>query len=246
MKAIMLAAGRGSRLAGDDPDHPPKSLLKFGGKTLLERHVEILKAEGVLSLALVVGYRARDIRTELKRIGAGSFVETIDNPDFHQGTTVSLWCARDVLVSGETVLFMDADVLYHPDLLRRLTKAPQGDRMLLDRDFGDGDEPVKLCVDQGRVVEFRKGALADADLVGEWPGFLTLTPTTARVVAEILNEFVAGGRRAAPMEDVIREVALNRCPDAFAIEDITGLPWIEIDFPEDVARAEKEILPLLP
>ena len=246
MKAIMLAAGRGSRLFGDNPDPPPKSLLEFGGKTLLERHVEVLKAEGVDSLALVVGYRAEDIRDELERVGAHGFAETIDNPDFREGTAVSLWCARDVLVSGAPVLFMDADVLYHPDLLRRLTAPPPGDRILLDRNFDAGDEPVKLCVREGQVVEFRKGAVADGDQVGEWPGFLTLAPATARVVAETLDAFIERGRRDAPMEEVIREVALDRCPGTFAVEDITGLPWIEIDFPEDLARAEKEVLPLLP
>ncbi len=246
MKAIMLAAGRGSRLFGDDPDPPPKSLLEFGGKTLLERHVDALKAEGVDGLALVVGHRAEDIRTELERIGANGFVETIDNPDFREGTAVSLWCARGVLVSGAPVLVMDADVLYHPDLLRRLTAPPPGDRMLLDRNFDAGDEPVKLSVTQGHVVGFGKGAAAGGDLVGEWPGFLTLAPATARVVADTLDQFVDGGRRDAPMEEVIREVALDRCPGAFTVEDVTGLPWIEIDFPEDLARAEKEVLPLLP
>lgn len=246
MKAIMLAAGRGRRLSGDASGLPPKSLLKFGGKTLLERHVEVLRAEGIDSLTLVVGYRAEDLIAEIARLGAGDFIETAHNPDFHDGTIVSLWCAREVLRSGEPILFMDADVLYHPDLLRRLITQPVTDRLLLDRDLDPDDEPVQIRLKQGQVVAFGKGVQDDCDVAGEWPGFLALSPSTARVVADTLDSYVNDGRRDAPMEDVIRDVALKLLPGVFQVEDITGLPWIEIDFPEDLARAEKEILPRLP
>lgn len=242
----MLAAGRGSRLSGGDGELPPKSLLKFGGKTLLERHIELLRAEGIGGLTLVVGYRAEDLDAEIERLGAGAFVETVHNPDFLEGTIVSLWCARNVLRSGEPVLFMDADVLYHPELLRRLAASPVTDRLLLDQNLEAGDEPVQVRLKQGRVVEFSKGAQTACDVAGEWPGFLSLTAATAHVVADTLDEFLNAGQRNIPMEDVIREVALNVRAGTFQVEDITGLPWIEIDFPEDLARAEEEILPRLP
>jgi choline kinase len=45
-------------------------------------------------------------------------------------------------------------------------------------------------------------------------------------------------------EDPLRDVILE-APDVFGFEDITGLPWIEIDFPEDVVRARTEVLPRL-
>ena len=46
MKAVMLAAGRGTRLSGFDETHVPKSLLRFGGQTLLARHLAALPAPG--------------------------------------------------------------------------------------------------------------------------------------------------------------------------------------------------------
>jgi choline kinase len=246
MKAIMLAAGRGSRLSGDNPDHPPKSLLQFGGLSLLERHIQVLRAVGIEQLTLVVGYRAHDLRAELARIGAEDFVETVDNPDFYDGTGVSLFCARETLQSGARVLFMDADVLYHPDLIERLVASPNENCFLLDQNFEDSDEPVRLCIKNGRVVEFRKAVDMDCDLVGEWPGFLTVGPQIARTVCGVLERSIKSGDRAAPMEEAIREVAMTAPAHTFRIEDITGLPWIEIDFPEDLVRAEAEILPNLP
>ena len=52
------------------------------------------------------------------------------------------------------------------------------------------------------------------------------------------------GRYEEPYEEAIRDLLLET-PDAFGYEDITGLPWIEIDFPEDIQRAQNEILPQL-
>ena len=105
---------------------------------------------------------------------------------------------------------------------------------------------MRLCVKSGQVVEFRKGADVDCDLVGEWPGFLTLEPQTARAVCDSLERTIRAGNRDAPMEEAIREVAMRAPAGTFWIEEITGLPWIEIDFPEDLKRAETEILPKLP
>ncbi|MBI3113176.1 MAG: NTP transferase domain-containing protein [Rhodospirillales bacterium] len=61
MKAVMLAAGVGRRLYGDENDNLPKALLEFDGKTLLERHVRILLDNGVDELVLVVGHRKEDL-----------------------------------------------------------------------------------------------------------------------------------------------------------------------------------------
>ena len=56
MKAIILAAGRGKRL-GKRAAGRPKSLLEFGGKSLLERHIDILRANHVTHITLVIGYQ---------------------------------------------------------------------------------------------------------------------------------------------------------------------------------------------
>jgi choline kinase len=243
MHAIMLAAGMGIRLTGGDDSISPKALLMFGGKTLLERHLEVLRAAGVESLTIVVGYHRDEIEAEIARLGAGDYVSTIHNPDYRYGSLVSLWHARHVLASGRDVLFMDADVLYDPQLVTRLVrKAPN--RILLDRDFEPGDEPVKLCLVNGAPVEFRKKVERSYDTVGEWPGFLAFSAETANKVAAELQDFVDRGLRQEPYEEAFRAVMLAD-PRSFAIEDITGVPWIEIDFPADIVRAERQILPRL-
>ncbi len=244
MKAIMLAAGLGSRLYGQDDDHPHKSLLRFGGKSLIERHVDILRACGVKELVLVTGFRADTLLAEVARIGATDFVRPVLNPDYRRGSVVSLWYARQTLLDGDSCLCMDADVLYHRGLIERLIASPHETCMLLDRDFEAGEEPVKLCIRDGKPVEFRK-AIGDikADFMGEWPGFLKLSPKAARALVAAMQDFVAGPGADKPMEEAIREIMLNGKGGKFGWEDVTGLPWIEIDFPGDVGRARDMILP---
>ena len=243
MKAIMLAAGVGSRLYGDHGEQPPKSLLEFGGRTLLRRHIDILRDLGLEGMTLVVGYRSDEIMAEAEAAG-GDFVDFVHNPEFRRGTVVSLWCAREVLRGGGDVLFMDADVLYHPSLIGRLVETGHDNCFLYDTGFEHGDEPVKLCLKDGEPVEFGKEILVEGpfESMGEWPGFLKLGPAMAGELAGVLQGYVDRDDKDAAMEPAVRDLLLAQPHGTFAVEDVTGEPWIEIDFPEDLERAQGEIL----
>ena len=245
MRAILLAAGRGIRL-GPLGRERPKCLLEFGGKSLLQRHLECLHRLDVTEIALVVGYLEEDVAAELDRLALEPRPTTISNPRFERGSVVSLWTAREALEAGGDVLLMDADVLYDAAILERLVRLP-GDLFLIDRKFDDaGQEAVKLCVRRGVAVEFRKRLAADLvyDFAGESVGFFRFGETVASALAARCAEYVAAGRLDEPYEEAIRDLLLE-APGKFRFEDITGLPWIEIDFADDVRRAEAEILPRL-
>lgn len=242
----MLAAGVGSRLRGEEAgaaEHPPKVLLRFGGRTLLHRHIENLRRAGVEKLALVVGYRAAEIEREIAAARAQDYVETVYNADFRSGSVTSLAAGAAALEGGGDMLLMDADVLYHPRILDRLVTTAHANCFLMDRDFEDGPEPVKLCVRDGALVEFRKEVSGAHDLRGESVGFFRFAPAIAARVAAAARAYVAAGRSAEPYEEVVRDVLLAAPSGTFGYEDVTGLPWIEIDFPKDVERADREVLP---
>ncbi|MGD2128552.1 MAG: phosphocholine cytidylyltransferase family protein [Lysobacterales bacterium] len=244
MHAIILAAGRGSRLADYNPEGHPKCLMEFGGRSLLARHLDLLFEFGVRQADLVVGFEADRILDHVATLASRPEVAFHFNPRYEQGSVISLWAAADTLCSGEPVLVMDADVLYHPDILGRLVRTRIENCYLLDREFVPGDEPVKIAVRDGRMVEFRKQLEPDLeyDALGESVGFFRFGPACARQVAEICARYDAEGLADAPHEEALRDLLLLQ-PDVFGFEDISGLPWIEIDFPGDVARAEEAILP---
>lgn len=244
MRVAILAAGVGRRL-GMGEHAPPKALLRFEGETLLQRHLDILAHFGLFDLTMVVGHQAALIERELAAIGARDRVRTCFNPDYRTSSLLSLWTLRHVLRAGEPVLYMDADVLYDWRLLDRLLRSPHGDCILIGRGADPDPEWVEVRIRDGRIVAFDKGVTIDVyDLRAEWVGFARLSAETAERLALAIERYVDNGRVDLIYEKALRDVILE-APEVFGFEDITGLPWIEIDFPEDVVRAHTEILPRL-
>jgi choline kinase len=234
---ILLAAGVGRRL-GDTHDGP-KVLLPFGDRTLLDRHLDALGANRLDDVTVTVGHEAETLRAAL----AGR-ADTRLNPDYRQGSLVSLWTQRDRLRAGRTVVLMDGDVLYDARMLARLLDAPGEAVLLVDRELEPGDEPVKVCVRDGVLVDFRKRPEHAHDWHGESVGFFRFSPAMAAALADRCDAYVAAGRTEVEYEEAIRDLILAD-PARFAIADVTDLPWTEIDFPEDVEKAARTILPAL-
>ncbi len=245
MKALMLAAGLGRRLYGDENENLPKALLQFGGQTLIERHIRILQACGIDELVLIVGHRKDDLLAEAERVASDGFVRSFYNPRYREGPKHSLACGEEVLRSGDDVLFMDADVLYHPTLLERLIESQEKNCFVIDREFQSTDDFVKVCINDGLVVDFGKSRGDDYDIVGEWPGFLKMSPEIASKVADSVLGFIARGEDEGAYEDAYCEVLKSSPTKTFGFEDITGTPWVELDYETDLKKAESKILPQL-
>ncbi len=238
-KAVILAAGISRRLGEVDK---PKAMLDFGGATLISRHISILRARGVTDITVVVGFEEGYLREELAAAGSPA-VAVIVNPDFREGSVVSLWSASSVLRSGAPIVLMDADVLYDARLMSRLLQSEHPNCFLLDREIEPGDEPVKLCIAGNAIVDFRKRPEVAYEWHGESVGFFRFTAETSAELADRAHDYVTSGRRGMEYEEPIRDMVLNKSQH-FGFEDISGLPWTEIDFPEDVVKA-RALLPKL-
>jgi choline kinase len=246
MRAIILAAGLGLRLQQPAGDQFPKCLLRFDGATLLERHLQMLDAAGVDEVVLALGFQPELVEAELKRIGWPHKVEIKLNPRFDLGSVLTVHTVADALTRGGDVLLMDADVLYDERILSALVAGEHANRLLIDRDFETGDEPVKLCLKDGVPVELRKQLAVgiEYDMIGESVGFFRFTEATGERFAQIVAGYIDSGRANMPHEEAVRDLLLERS-HVFDTADVTGAPWIEIDFPNDVERAAAEILPML-
>jgi L-glutamine-phosphate cytidylyltransferase len=237
MRAVILAAGRGGRLRGVAGDRP-KCLARIGARPLLERQIQALRACGADEIAVVAGYRAAEVRAL-----CGPGVDIVHNSRYATTNSLySLWLARDLLAGGFVVL--NADVLFHPQILADLLSARYEDALLMAARNADepfSDEEMKVQVRRGRVVDIDKQMPASqAD--GENVGIVKFGRDGAAVMVEVLNELVAAGG------------AREWLPRAFAafverrplhVVETRGFPWIEIDFPEDYWRACSEVLPAI-
>jgi choline kinase len=236
MRGIILAAGRGSRLNGGTGDMP-KCLVTVGGETLLSRNARILRAAGVEDNTIVVGCAAETVRRTMPGV---TFVE---NAIFAETNSLySLWLSREHLTDGFIV--MNCDVLVHPQLVADLLTSKYEDALLLsyrDEDTEYGDEEMKVRVHCGRVVDISK-TMAPADADGENLGVAKFGADGARVLIEEADALITGGDVKAWVPRAFKAFAQRRPLHAIGTR---GLPWTEIDFPEDYRRAVEVVLPAI-
>jgi len=237
--AILLAAGVGKRLLAASGGRP-KCLIEIGGKSLLGRLLEGLAATGVRDAIVVTGFGEPAVRAAVGGGLPGLTVRCLLNPRFREGAILSLHTAREAL--DGPVLVMDADVLCAPALVARLVHSPHPNCFLLDASAVNTGEEQMLLVREGLVRNIVRGGAPGYELSGESIGFLKLGADGARLLRTLLDARVAAGATGIEHEEVYPEL-LARVPVGF--ERVDGAAWTEIDFPEDIVRAEREILPRL-
>lgn len=238
MRAIILAAGRGSRLNGTAGELP-KCLVRLGGLTLVERQIQLLRAAGVEDIAMVVGCQADRVRR-----ACGQDITYIENARYAQTNSLySLWMARPLLYEGFVVL--NCDVVFHPALLSDLLTSRHENALLLAYREASvapyGDEEMKVKVRGGRVMDMSK-SMDPAEADGENLGIVKFSAPGAAALIDIMDGLIAEGglRDWAPRAFA----AFAQTHPLYAV-GTRGLPWTEIDFPEDYERAAREVLPAI-
>jgi len=240
MKAVILAAGVGKRLAAITKDRP-KCLLEFGGRSLLVRYLDALLEVGIKSAVLVVGHKQDMIRAAAGESYRGLAIRYVVNDQYHRGSLYSLWLARGSF--DDDLLIMDSDVLCPASFVRRLVTSPHPNVLLVDEMARQDSEERMAIIRGGRVVALTKKRPAEPpDLIGEGVGFIKVTRSDARRMVAAMEPFVQKGELDLEYEDTW-EAFFRAVP--VGCEKIGGQPWIEIDFPEDIVRAEREVLPKL-
>ncbi|MCC7375244.1 MAG: phosphocholine cytidylyltransferase family protein [Verrucomicrobiales bacterium] len=242
MNAIIYAAGRATRL-GPAYAQRPKIQIEFGGLSLLERHVICLAEVGIQRIAVVSGHCREAIAADLPRLSRDHHVEVVEcfNPDFGEGSVISLAVSfPEIEASKDGVLIMDGDVLYDSRLLRTLLASKHPSALLVDFNYSTADDdPVLVPISNERPFEFLKRWRGTADKLGESVGFFKIAPQDLALLKEETQARSVGRLRLDSMDEVLR--ALVKA-DRFGYEDVTGLPWTEIDFPADIAYAREHVL----
>jgi L-glutamine-phosphate cytidylyltransferase len=233
-RAIILAAGYGSRMASLTADRP-KAMLEVDGRSLIEHQLDALELYGVREVTVVIGYQAERLREHL-----GNRVRFVENKRFRETNSVySLWLAREALRHGSMV--MNSDLLASRELLGRLIHAPVTDAVLVDRTSALAEEEMKVKIWQGFAVDFGKDLPAD-DAHAENVGILKFGAEGGRRLIDQLDALIGGGLVNAWAPRAFRALA-----SAWPLRaiDTAGWPWTEIDFPEDLARAREVIAPAI-
>jgi L-glutamine-phosphate cytidylyltransferase len=233
MKAIILAAGSGSRL-GSKGRGQPKALLEIGGQTLIEHQLEALSAEGVGPIVVVVGHGAEAVRATLHEA-----VEYVVNPrPAETNSLYSLWLARDWL-DGD-VLLLNSDLLFHPQILKDVLATP-GNALAYDSLATTGAEQTKVGLNRQRVTDLGKD-LPATGARGESLGLIKLDAAGAAALRRRVDAIVAAGDEKAWVIEGVRSILSE-----VEVQGVNcaGQPWTEIDFPFDLDRARRRVWPAI-
>jgi len=234
MRAVILAAGRGSRM-GQLCNDRPKCLVELEGKPLIERQIAALRHGGVDEIGVVRGYRAEMIDfAGLAYFANERWAET--------NMVMSLASAASWLRSGPVIVSY-ADIFYRGELVRSLADArgqlvityDRAWRRLWTRRFADplADAETFRVNAVGRLLEIGGKTTQIEDIEGQYMGLLKFTPPAWNAVEVLLGTLDAPDRDHLDVTGLLRHLLARKdLPiDTFA----TNGQWGEIDNLQDVA-----------
>jgi choline kinase len=235
IQAIILAAGQSVRLR-PLTDDKPKCLLPMGPKTILDWQLQSLEAIGVTNITIVVGYRRDKIESHIAAAYPQLQVTYVENADY--ATTNTLFSLQKALQNYEgDFYYLNADVVFDEQIIRRLSSL-QGEGYLAIDCKQCREEEVKVIVDGDQIVEIGKHLNPDS-CYGEFIGVAKFTGLfAARFRQTVFDQAVPGN------EMKFFEHALDVMSDKTGMTsvNITGLPCVEVDFPEDYEYAVNTVL----
>jgi choline kinase len=225
---VILAAGRGRRIAGANND-APKSYLEVGGKRLIDWQIEQYRQLGVSEIIVVVGYQRARFLEDYKDL------TLVFNP-FYETTNVltSFWFAAARL--HEDTIFSHADTIFERDVLQRLL-ATDGDIVLPYDRRTCGAEEMKVSLDGDRIVLVTKD-MPPENCDGEFIGLAKLSRAVLPQINAHAERFMERKQFDRYFEAAVQEVIKDDRASVVGV-DITGLRWTEVDFPEDYERARQ-------
>ena len=235
MKAIILSAGQGSRL-GHLVDDRPKCLIDFNGRSLLDRQLDTLEANGVHEAVVVTGFHDELMQQAIERRSGGPKVRTVFNPFYKVAdNTGSLYMAREEL-SGDCLVW-NGDTLVSRALMAKVVRNDRsGICVTIDRKAEGYDEDDMKVVEEGGRLKAIGKRISDG-VNAESIGLLAFRSGGAEQFREAIEQAMRTSEGTTIWYlRVINHIAQGS--DVWTL-DIRGEEWGEVDFPPDVEAARE-------
>lgn len=237
MKAIILSAGQGKRLLPLTAD-TPKCALLINGKTVLEWQIDELLHAGVDDIVVVTGFGTDKVEQLLARSYDPRQVRTVFNPFYKLADNLATcWVVRGEM--DQDFILLNGDTLFDSMVLKRLLKSEiQPITVTIDKKSGYDDDDMKVMLEGTRLTRIGKDLPRDR-VDAESIGMLLFRGAGVALFRETIEQVLRtpeGTRRW--YLSVINELAQTSPVGTCCIE---GLPWAEVDFPQDLAHAENVV-----
>ncbi len=193
MRAVILAAGRGTRM-GRYGENMPKGMLPFKGKTLIERQIDELRSIGLKDIVIATGYKSKMIN-----YGGITYYHNADFADTNMVET--LMCAREALDTD--ILVSYADIYYTKELAKAVIDCPRDIGVAVDENwreywtlrYGTTEEDLEslsLSAD-GRIIEIGRPVSSSVDLNYRYIGLIKFSARGMRSAISLYDEKKAAG-----------------------------------------------------
>ncbi|HUA83339.1 MAG TPA: phosphocholine cytidylyltransferase family protein [Bryobacteraceae bacterium] len=243
MKALILAAGRGTRINSVHGDHP-KCLIRSNadGLTILDHQIESLFGAGVSKIGIVVGYEKDQIIQHVERHHPRhrrnfSFIE---NPLFATTNNIySFWLA-EFWIKRESFICLNADVVFDPGILAAAVKSTAPITVIVDPEWRD--ETMKVIISGDRIMRMNK-KIQRSEFSGTYIGITSFAANIQEQLFSKIDRFLRAGRENEFFNIAVQEFADEGVHVGFTTTD--GLAWAEIDDPGDLAFARQHVFPKL-
>jgi len=237
MKAVILAAGVSSRLR-PHTDSLPKCLLPVGGTPILARALDTLDAAGVHEVAIVTGYRERQIREAVQAWQPQRHVTFISNAAYARTNNCVSMLLAEGFVQGAELLLVDGDLVFDRTAIDALLRAPYANCFALRPAHDLGDEEMKAELDASLRARVLSKQLEVRRAAGESVGMFRFTST--RKVYEHLRTRVVDRGLVDEWYEAAFQQAIDDGLELHAVP-LGGAYVSEIDTPEDLARVDREL-----
>lgn len=238
MRAVILAAGRGSRMKHHTDDRP-KGMVQLLGRSLVERMVDSLRLAGIHDIAIITGYRRESF----------DFMElpTFHNPDWAATNMVlSLTHAHEWLSRGPVIVCY-SDIFVSPDHIRALAADPHDFVLTYDLNWHDLwsarfddvlSDAESFKIENGKILDIGRKCQSLAEISGQYMGLFKTTPASWAKAREVLASLPSAEQVKLSVTPLIQKMIAAGHP-------VHGVPvkgqWGEIDQEEDLIQYEDMI-----
>lgn len=227
MKALLLAAGMGTRI-NHDIKGIPKCSVDIGGIALIENTINVLKSCNIQDIGVVVGYQGQSIVNLLDNKG----IQFFRNPFFDVTNSIaSLWFAREFLSSKDSYIIINADVFFEMDLLE-LIIGEQLDPVLWADERRIQEADYRFYYQDEKLLKHGKH-LSNGETTGEYVGVAKVGYPFIQRFAERMEEMIQNQQHQLWWENILYSFIGET--DIF-IKNISNCFWAEVDLIGDYQR----------
>lgn len=230
MKAVIMAAGRGTRISRHIHGKP-KCCVEFEGEPLIHRTIRLLTEMDIKDIAIVTGYLSGVVIKAMGNYQVAKFY----NPFFDVTNSIaSLWFARDFFSTPDDMLILNGDLFVEKKLIESIVDEQNLPLFLADSSRIE-DADYRFTWENNILQKYGK-ELSNEETTGEYVGIGKIDKKFILKFMAKLDEMINSQQSGAWWEDILYSF-IGTGTDVY-VKDIKGIFWAELDYIEDFQRIE--------